>query len=89
MAARNGIVGTCQKQLDAFNTITRDMPGGGSPSPLVMRLLTPLEIDLVSGGDSGYCSTVGGGGYDMGGGSFSQHGGSFGQSGGSYGMDCG
>lgn len=57
---------------------------------VVFKLLRPEELELVGGGDgTGYCQTIGGGGYTQGGGgSFTQSGGSYTQSGGSYNMSC-
>src|SRR5688572_30131364 len=62
---------------------------GAQQSPLVMRLLTPEEWDLVGGGEgSGYCQGIGGGGYTQNGGSYTQSGGTYSQAGGTYNMNC-
>lgn len=58
------------------------------PDALVGRLLTAVEVDLVSGGD-GYCQTTTGGGYSQTTGStYNQKGGTYSQTGGNYTMSC-
>jgi hypothetical protein len=66
------------------------VPAQAGREDVVFKLLTPEEAELVGGGEgTGYCQTIGGGGYQQsGGGSFTQSGGSYTQSGGSYNMTC-